>query len=257
MDILSHTSTGIAFGTVAAAYAPVSFKKRLSILLIGAIGGALPDIDALSLWSKFDTTLKPLFNIKHSGADIYFGKLWYSHHAAMHSMLMGLFLTALLFAGHWIRRKPAILFTYKWHLIAFYGGFLFHLLEDMPTPYAVWGGVRLFWPLDNYVGGFGKIWWWNNYDLFLIIWVVIAINLIVLLLKSIRWLKHSTSMVFVVGVMVFLFQINTRKVNYQYKNHTNSFKQFEQQSKQEQERILGKKLYRIMERLDQKIPLNF
>ena len=134
-----------------------------------------------------------------------------------------------------------------------------HLLEDMPTPASVWGGVNLFFPSSSYVGGFGNIWWWNNYDLVLIIVAVILLNLLVSLgPKAYRRLKSKASVaIFTLGFLLSIYQINTRSVNFAYTGFTNDYNKMEQQSKDIQKNILGEKLYNIMESIDNKIPLYF
>jgi len=95
MDILSHTLSGIAVGTVAAAFVRKSrnsAKKKALIILSGALAGAIPDIDAISLWSGFDNAIGSPLGLNYSGREIYFGKLWYSHHGMFHSLFMGLLL---------------------------------------------------------------------------------------------------------------------------------------------------------------------
>ena len=57
MDILIHTFSGIAVASTIAHLVPAEEKRSLSIIGIGALGGALPDFDAISLWSKFDDTI--------------------------------------------------------------------------------------------------------------------------------------------------------------------------------------------------------
>jgi len=54
-------------------------------------------------------------------------------------------------------------------LIGFFLGFLVHLIEDIPTPASTWGGVNFFYPSKLYIRGIGVIWWWSNYDIFLIV----------------------------------------------------------------------------------------
>jgi hypothetical protein len=56
----------------------------------------------------------------------------------------------------------------------------------MPTPASTWGGVNFFWPFKTYIGGTGHIWWWNNYDIFLIVVAVIIINLIMAIVQNYR-----------------------------------------------------------------------
>ena len=226
----------------------------------------MPDFDAISLWSKFDATIGTWFNLQHSGSDIYFGKFWYSHHAAMHSMLAPLvFILFSVMVSFAINHK--LKFTEferhvgsrKFSLLAFFFGFLFHLLEDMPTPASVWGGVNFFFPSSNYIGKFGNIWWWNNYDLVLIIISVIGLNLILNVLpKRFYSLKVKSSLaVFLIGLSCFIYQIQTRPVDFSYTGHTNKFEEFEKQSKQIQKEILGDRLFEIMTEVDNNIPLNF
>ena len=266
MDIVSHTLTGIAVGTVAATVSNSSWKSKGLIILTGGLGGALPDLDAISLWSKFDSTIGSLLRLNHSGKEIYFGKFWYSHHAALHSLVAPIIL--ILFAttlNVLIRREFKVLDILerltrnRFLILAFFFGFLFHLLEDMPTPASVWGGVNLFFPSSKYVGGFGHIWWWNNYDLFLIIFSVIILNLIVNVVPARYYnLKVKSSLsVFLIGSALFLIQINTRTVDFSYNGHTVNYNHLESQSKKIQRDILGDTLFEIMTDIDNKIPLNF
>ena len=266
MDIISHTLTGIAVGTVSATISNNSWKDKGLIILVGGLGGALPDFDAISLWSKFDSTIGSFLGLSHSGKEIYFGKYWYSHHAALHSLIAPIFLILLVtiikvsfrreFKGFKILER---LTQNRFLTLAFFFGFLFHLLEDMPTPSSVWGGVNLLFPSSKYIGGFGNIWWWNNYDLVLIIFFVITINLLVNLIPT-RYYKikvRSSLSIFLVGLLLFLIQINTRPVDFSYNGHTTNYDKFESQSKNIQREILGEKLYQIMTDIDNKIPLNF
>lgn len=268
MDILSHTLSGTAIGTVVAAHSGSSFRGKAAIIFFATLGGALPDLDAISYWSKFDSTIGALFGLSHSGKVIYGAKFWYSHHAALHSLsaAFGLPLLFLLLKAVWLSMRQKKLSTLSTSLkkgmvsaLAFALGFCMHLLEDMPTPASVWGGVNLFWPAETYVGGFGKIWWWNNYDIFLLICTVIVINLMLLSLK--RWmnfrLQLTTKIVFGLGVGIALYQMNTRPIDFSYSGHTNQYDAFETQSKQVQKDLLGKDLYEFMNSLDNAIPLNF
>jgi inner membrane protein len=266
MDIISHTLSGVAVGTVVAAISDTSFKAKDLIILTGGFGGALPDFDAISLWSKFDSTIGAILNLQHSGKQIYFGKFWYSHHAAFHSILAPIILIFLsILTGSIFRRNFRIskirvnILKRKYLLLAFFFGFLIHLLEDMPTPSSVWGGVNLFFPSSSYVGGFGKIWWWNNYDLVLIILGVISLNLLINLIPKIpHKLKTKGSIgVFGFGVLLSIFQINTRTTDFSYTGHTKNYNQLEAESKLIQREILGDKLFEIMTEIDNKIPLNF
>ncbi len=264
MDIISHTLTGVAVGTVFATISNGSLKRKSLILLVGGLGGALPDLDAISLWSKFDSTIGTFLNLKHSGKEIYFGKLWYSHHAFFHSLLAPIILILISLIINGIRklRLPKIVKLFKrnkYLYLTFFFGFFFHLLEDMPTPACVWGGVNLLFPSSSYIGGFGKIWWWNNYDLVLIIFSVIVVNLIINFLPKNYYVAkvRLSVMMFFFGVSLFLYQINNRSVDFSYTGHTHDYDKFELQSKQIQQKILGDKLFKIMTKIDNKIPLNF
>lgn len=266
MDIISHTLTGIAVGTVVATISNSSWKSKGLIILTGGFGGALPDVDAISLWSKFDSTIGLFLRLNHSGKEIYFGKFWYSHHAALHSLIAPIILILLAITFKVLIRKgfKGVNISEEFQKCrfltsAFFFGFIFHLLEDMPTPASVWGGVNLLFPSSNYIGGFGNIWWWNNYDLVLIIFSVIILNLIVNVIPN-RYYKtkvNSSLSVFFIGLILFLIQINTRTFDFSYNGHTANYDKFETQSKIIQREILGKKLYRIMTDIDNKIPLNF
>ncbi len=253
MDILSHTCTGLAIGlTVINLTEGSAFQKTLIVLASG-LGGAIPDIDAISLWSKFDT----VFRLPISGREIYSGKYTFSHHGVMHSLSASIVLGVLFLLPDWIIKKriespkKAIL-----KAVGFILAFNFHLLEDMPTPAGSWGGVRYFYPAKAYIGGAGKIWWWNNYDLFLIILSVIGFQTMTLIAKK-KWRRRISPLVFFLGIILFSFQINHRKHDYSYTGHTQHFQQFEEWSKSEQKEILGEKVYNIMEAFDRRIPLYF
>ncbi|GHS99442.1 hypothetical protein FACS189421_09900 [Bacteroidia bacterium] len=86
MDILTHICSGIAGATVIAAFVYKHPVKRLKVLAAGAIGGAFPDIDTISMWSRFDSTFGRLLGLSHTGKVIYGEKYWYSHHAFFHSI---------------------------------------------------------------------------------------------------------------------------------------------------------------------------
>jgi len=132
-------------------------------------------------------------------------------------------------------------------------------LEDMPTPASTWGGVRFFWPSDIYIGGTGSIWWWNNYDLFLVAAGVFLIGMLLLILqKFVRFkIKYLSPVVFVFGLSMALVQINTRSQDYSYTGHTDRYQEFEAASKKEQREILGDRLFRAMEWFDRRLPIYF
>lgn len=265
MDILSHTLTGVAVSTAIIPFCKSGIKGKAGIVGLGGFGGLLPDFDVISLWSKFDGTIGRLFNLQLSGKEIYFSKLWYSHHGFLHSIFAAILLAIIIgFVMFFITKKQGIdsflhSRTIRLTLLAFFLGFFFHLLEDMPTPASVWGGVRLWFPSMVYLGGSGKIWWWNNYDIFLIIVTVITINIIIFSFPVIRRKINPfiPTLIFLAGFTFALAQINSRSVDFSYSGHTKNYYDFEIKSKQIQREILGEKLYTLMVKIDNRIPLNF
>ena len=269
MDILTHTLSGLATGTVIAGFSRERLKSKLYIIATGGIAGALPDLDAISLWSGFDATFGRLFNLEHTGREIYSGKFWYSHHAFMHSIAAAMIISALIGTVNYLLkekfRKPIFRRLIKsirnnrlLH-ISFISGYLVHLFEDMPTPASSWGGVNLFWPSRTYVGGVGDIWWWNNYDIFLIVLGVLVINLILLSIRFTRknWKPGIISGVFMLGLLFSLYQIKSREFDFAYSGNTNRYHEFEAKSKDVQKEILGKQLFNLMETFDNKLIVYF
>jgi len=204
-----------------------------------------------------------------SGKEIYSAKYWYSHHAFLHSVFAGLLITGILglisylidskFKG--LKNKNFIesLIEKRNLLIGFFLGFIIHLIEDMPTPASTWGGVNFFWPSKSYIGGTGDIWWWNNYDIFLIVLGVIVINLILHLIQRFAQfdLKKITVGVFIIGFSFAIIQIKTRDFDFAYTGHSTRYQEFEDKSKQLQKEILGNKLFRLMENFDNKLKIYF
>ncbi len=239
------------------------------MVMLGALGGALPDIDAISMWSGFDATFGKFFHLSEPGSVIYSGKHWYSHHAFMHSLLAAVLLPllylvvrrgllAILNHDHWPLKE--YIRGQLWNVGAFVAGFAAHLLGDLPTPASSWGGIALLWPLPYYVGGWGKVWWWNNYDIFLM--VFFCTLLCTLLVSRIGKLKHWKARrraVFFLAALTLIActaRICTRRFDYA-SDPKIKYAEFEKKSKMEQEIILGKPLYRGMVWLDNHIPLNF
>lgn len=266
MDILTHTLSGVAIGVVVANYNQQSFLRKSKVILAGALGGAFPDIDAVSMWSKFDQTLGVLFNLQYSGRVIYGSKFWYSHHGFFHSLIGSIFFAALfLLLVYWVKRRyktesfPMYCKTSVAYLVAFVLGYWAHLLGDLPTPSSLWGGIALFFPSDKYVGGYGKIWWWNNYDIFLLIFLCIIINLLFPAIS--KYIKERsrvfTLAVSVVTFLLILLQINSRQYDYSYAENRSNYTLMEQRSKLEQKRILGDRLYHYMDRFDRMLKINF
>jgi inner membrane protein len=269
MDIVTHTLSGVAIGTVVMSFTKGGFFEKTGIIILSGFGAALPDLDAISLWSRFDTTIGKLFRLDHSGKEIYFSKFWFSHHAFLHSILAGLFIAICIGICSYLifswRDKKTIsglvssLTNQRLILLGLLSGFIIHLIEDMPTPSCVWGGVNLFWPSKNYIGGTGDIWWWNNYDIFIIVIMIILTNLVLGLLRS--WIKIDywklTISVLIIGLTLTIIQIKSRDFDFNYTGHTPNYDVYENKSKELQKEILGDRIYNYMVSLDNKIPVNF
>ena len=85
MGILTHATSGTAVAACASTFLKTNALKKTKILLVGTFSATLPDIDAISMWSRFNSTIGALFNLPYSGKEIYGMKLWYSPHAFFHS----------------------------------------------------------------------------------------------------------------------------------------------------------------------------
>jgi inner membrane protein len=246
MDILTHTVSGLAVASILAHYYR---EDKWKIIGLGGLGGALPDIDAISMWSKFDGTFGRLFNLSESGREIYFGQNWYSHHAITHSLSAAFALAILV----WVFNRKSNFSFFR--SLAFLLAYILHLLEDMPTPGSTWDGIGFFWPSHQYLGGSGHIWWWNNYDIFLIALSVFFINAFLLLFKKLKaeWALY----IFLSGTLLGLFQITTRGYDFDYEGHTTDFQKSEAKSLEIQRNILGEDLYNAMRKFDSAVKVHF
>ena len=264
MDILTHIVSGATIGACAASFTNKKITSIAGLIITGTIAGALPDIDAISLWSKFDGTFGKFFGLSLSGKEIYSSKLWYSHHNFLHSAVAALlfsFLAGLIifFISKKPRQKIKQSQTHIIVAIAFFLGYITHLVEDMFTPASVWGGVNFFWPSVKFIGGYGNIWWWNNYDIFLIIFTAFFINFSILTMNRYKKIpvKIITSGIILVAVLWVSVQIKNRDFDFNYTGFTAKYNVYEQKSLEIQKRILGKKLYNIMNHLDRQLKFNF
>jgi len=266
MNILTHTVSGLAVGALVASFSKMNLSDRLKIVFVSGFAGALPDIDSISLWSHFDATIGKSFYLTHSGKEIYSAKFWYSHHAFYHSLFAAVLLAITagffnyLITGNF--KKYSFFTFFKKNKLFFTGfvlGYLIHLLEDMPTPASTWGGVNLFWPFKTYIGGAGKIWWWNNYDIFLIAGGTFLLLFSLLIInKFVRFnLRKISLTIFALGFVWVLVQINTRKFDFSYTGYAKHYGAYEKKSKELQKEILGDRLYRWMLAFDNKLKLNF
>jgi len=266
MDIFSHTFSGLAIGATAIHFSNKEFSYNSILVLTCGVAAFFPDLDVISQWSGFDAYFGKWFDLQDSGKIIYHQKRWFSHHALFHSLLMACSFTGLVFVFFKLfSRKEKLLKVFmlnKVFLIAVFSAYLIHLLEDMPTPDFVWGGIALLFPSENYWGGKGYIWWWNNYDLFLIIVSVFVINLLVKFSAFVFKFGSSKMAAFILllGVSFYLRQMLTRPYDFNYssmKQHHEVWQINELKSKEIQKEILGDDLYRLMESLDNSIPFWF
>ena len=231
MDILTHIVSGVVVSSVVAAFAKPKKLPTRRFITAGILGGVFPDIDTFSLWSRFDATVGKWLELAHSGNEIYYGKFWYSHHAFFHSI------TAIVIVGFIWGCVDFLYYRIRWQqtdswdhffktnilmYLSFVLGGLAHVVCDMLTPASVWGGVQLFWPYNGYIGGLGKIWWWNNYDIFLIISAGALLNLVLI---SVAEHLFFRARVITVVITLFVFaavwrQASTRNTDYAYSGHT-------------------------------------
>ncbi|MEM7372517.1 MAG: metal-dependent hydrolase [Bacteroidota bacterium] len=264
MDILIHTLSGTATATVIAGLHPCRPSQKTKIVLIGAFAGALPDLDAVSLWSGFDRTIGNFLGLAHSGREIYFGKLWYSHHVFMHSLLCDFLFTLLaVFIGgwmycKWIKRAPDIWSGIRYlsvYFLTFFLAYFSHLMGDLPTPGGSWGGINLWFPSEEFTGGWGYTWWWNNYDIFLLLSGCTLLNIVVMISwgKWERQLKYLPAWIYMLTIGLICFQLYQRPVNF---NETGTGSK-EKRSLEIQEEILGPELYHLMRRFDEALPVYF
>ncbi|MCU4175598.1 metal-dependent hydrolase [Carboxylicivirga sp. N1Y90] len=254
MDILTHGLTGIAFSTAIMAHSKNTWRQKVVIGSCGLLGGILPDVDVISKWSGFDATFGVWFGLKESGNAIFGQTHWYSHHVFTHSIVGALFFTLLLI-GSYIgikqlqkrKHSPQL----KLYALAFLLGYMGHLFEDMITPGGPWKGIAFFWPSTDFTGGWGKIWWWDNYDLFLIVCAAILINGIILLSRYKT--KLLSKLTLLIGLLLFVIQIERRDYDYNQKAHAQNTKE----AKDAQKRYLGEPLYTFIQKVDEMIPVAF
>lgn len=269
MDLLTHVISGVAIGSVVAGFSKKGIKTQVGILALSGLGAALPDFDAISLWSGFDRTIGSFFHLELKGSEIYSSKLWYSHHGFLHSFFASVLIAFLSgcfvyvvrsrFKGLLFQRLFANINAQKLFYLGLISGFLIHLIEDVPTPASSWSGINFFWPLTTYTGGTGNIWWWNNYDLFLIATGTVVINGMVMLITHFIKIKAKwiVTVIFVTNFCFSVYQVKTRGFDFNYTGQSTRFNEYENKSKEIQRRILGDKIYGVMVRFDNKLKINF
>jgi len=260
LDILTHTLSGMAAGTVCASLSKRSFGQRALIVLAGTVAGVIPDLDVISLWSGFDETFGKWFGVSVPGREIYFGKFWYSHHAITHSIfgsvVCSLFLALLMLFRKSNRKRFAWIYP-----ISFFLGYQMHLWGDTPTPGSRWEGIMYWYPSSEYIGGWGLTWWWNNYDVFLLLALCIVLNWFVAIARNwikITWIKFVPTVIFSLCVLTAVISLLNRGDSFNYESYERtSFRDFEQRSLDRQREILGEDLYQMMRNFDESINLNF
>jgi membrane-bound metal-dependent hydrolase YbcI (DUF457 family) len=151
MHILSHLGSGVCIGSVAACVWPrCTPRPAIATGALVGLGAMVVDLDGISLLCDHR---------------VYYGSFWYSHHGAMHSVvgtaILAVLLTppfAMAMRGRWRCTRLQAAWPWLW-----LGGVL-HLIEDLPAPAGPWGGLMLLWPFsDVRFGGWGWIWWMNEY----------------------------------------------------------------------------------------------
>lgn len=268
MDILTHTLSGIAVAGAVAGLTSKSLSQKAAIILCGAAGAVLPDIDAITYWSQFDTLIGRPLDLAMSGRDIYFANHWYSHHNWTHSLAAGAIFTLLMgllcYLGDRIAFKIKPLNTFwkkrSCYLGAFFLGYTMHLLGDLPTPGYTWQGIKLFWPLSSPVGGTGHLWWWNNYDIFILLAVCCTAIILMIALYPVfkkPLFKILPLLVFIITLLSIFHQITDRPVRFTYGKPHIPRAEKEKQSHQIQKEILGPTLYRFMASMDRHIKIPF
>lgn len=258
MDIVSHVISGAVAGAALALLLLPRHPRVGSLPLVGALGAFVPDLDAASRAPGFDATIGRWLGLP-AGRVIYAGSWWYSHHHFLHSLAAGLLGAAV---AAWLarsadpRRDPGHLHVGA----AFLLGFCAHLAGDLPTPGSVWSGIQAFWPLSVMVGGWGWTWWWNNYDLFLVLLAMLG-GLGGLLGVRDRIpaavTRAATVVLLLGGLVVLLYQASSRTTDYAYEGDTPRYAELEDASLREQRRILGDGPFSFLATVDRVLPVSF
>jgi membrane-bound metal-dependent hydrolase YbcI (DUF457 family) len=265
MDLLTHGMAGGLGGTAVGLGLRGGHARVFSALTLGAIGGALPDLDAITRSSGFDAGLGRLLHLP-PGRVIYGGTWWYSHHHFTHSLVAAggaSLLCAAVLGIDRLGRGPggegernAAVWVLPSCLLA---GFLLHLAGDLVTPASVWGGIQLFWPAERMVGGWGWTWWFHNYDVFL----TQCAGLVLVLLSSLvprhrpvlaRLLPLSVLTLALAGSTALLA---TRAHDFAYRGHASDYQALEDASLEEQRRVLPVSWYSAMRALSEYLPFPF
>jgi hypothetical protein len=145
-------------------------------------------------------------------------------------------------------------------LAVFFFSYVSHLLGDLPTPGAVWGGIRLFFPFEVYIGGYGTTWWWNNYDVFLTLLASTSVLLLFLCLEN-KFLKNDliklTAVMYVFSFAMCFYFVTHHSISFAYTGNTSRYQYYERASNGDQWTRLGKTLFTYMYKIDKKLPFYF
>lgn len=238
------------------------------MMCCGGVGAALPDVDTITLWHRFDNVIGAFLDLSARGKDIYFGNHWYSHHNASHSLaagaamalLLALFLYLAQGFSFWRTSSFDLRKSTKWYSLALFAGYTMHLMGDLPTPGYIWEGIKLLWPLPTAMGGTGHLWWWNNYDIFLLFLTadtVIAVWIAWSHIFKKPVFKYFPATIFALAMLTSVYQITHRPIDFKYGEQTATHAQKEKQSHAIQKRILGDRLYEIMLDFDKRLKIPF
>jgi len=264
LDLLINAFLGLGIGTALAGWNRSRPAQQAKLMIVGLIGGIFPSLDSVTLLPCFDATLGSWLGLEESGVEIFLGSHWYSHQAFMHSLLAaGLFSLLLVLSMAFIYRFPmrsAPSLASALGYVGIYGAsfgmsYLAHLLIDLTAPAGPWGGIRLFFPMEVYVGGWGMTWWWNNYDLSLVLIFVVVLNLCLIswippLKKGMRYLPAS---VCAFAFMLISWQLNTRGYDFNKQGYVSR----EKASHHIQKEILGEDIHAVMAKIDKKLPFYY
>jgi inner membrane protein len=265
VDLITHMAAGALAGGCVALMIRGAAATLSGAVAWGAIGGALPDVDAVTRVPGFDQTIGLALGLQPGGV-IYGGSEWYSHHHFTHSLvaavgaallLAGLAgLERLVFGGTSDGRRIRRIWLAP---VCMAAGYLLHLVGDLVTPASVWGGIQLLWPAEGMVGGWGWAWWFNNYDIFLMQLVgLLAMALLSLLPRSMPVLARALPGAVLVGVLAVCFGLLRARVHdYAYTGDAPDYWALEERSLEEQRRLLPSDLYQLMHSLDDAILLPF
>ncbi|MFH1469440.1 MAG: metal-dependent hydrolase [Pseudomonadota bacterium] len=265
MDILTHVVAGALGGAAVGLGLRGGRARVLSALVFGAVGGALPDLDAITRYPGFDGGLGHLLHLA-PGREIYAGALWYSHHHFTHSLVAAGGATALsagLLGLDRVGRGPgmegerdAAIWALPLCLLA---GFLLHLVGDLPTPASVWGGIQLFWPSARMVGGWGWTWWFHNYDVFLVQCAGLGGVLLASLVPRHRPIlaRLLPMSVLALALAASTALLASREHDYAYRGHAPDYQALEDASLEQQRRSLPASWYAAMRALSEYLPVPF